>query len=181
MFQQNSILSREYASSTSTKSPPIWPPPDATPSPALSPTKATALSWPHLTVHHPTLVSLHQLPAFDPAAAARRRIDAAARNSAARPPRTSWLLARVQEAGDLGTTAVELFQVAETHVPGLFRSRTQLRGQLELLRTQGKVRLPQGRYVCAVLYHLRKDERRVAFISGREERNASRTARSRKF
>ena len=98
-----------------------------------------------------------------------------------RPPRTSWLLTRVMEAGNKGITFQELYQLAETHVPGLFRSRTQLREQLHQLDGQGKLRHPGGRYMCAKLFDIEKQKRREAYEAARVERAAQAGRKSRKF
>lgn len=80
-----------------------------------------------------------------------------------RPSRTSWLLARIQEAGTTGVEFQTLCQLAEAHVPGLYRSRSQIRSQLQLLRSQGKVRMPGGKYMCKSLYLMEKEKRRKEY------------------
>ena len=67
-------------------------------------------------------------------------------------------------------STAELCALAEEHVPGLFRSKTQLREIVELLRKQRKVMLPGGRYICRSLYLVEKERRRKEFLASRERR-----------
>lgn len=98
-----------------------------------------------------------------------------------RPPRSSWLLARIQESGTVGVSTAELCALAEEHVPGLFRSKTQLREIVELLRKQRKVMLPGGRYICRSLYLVEKERRRKEFLASRERTVDTRGPKSRRF
>ena len=69
-----------------------------------------------------------------------------------------------------------LFELAEGHVPGLFRSRSQLRSIAELLRKQKKVMLPGGRYMCRSLYLVEKERRGREYAQRTAERAAEQKA-----
>lgn len=145
--------------------------------------QATPLAWQTVETHDPPPGgSRVGTPAYDPAAAARKNAARAAAREGRRPPRASWVLSRVLEAGDRGCTLPELWALHETHAPGAFRSRSQLRAMVALLRGAGKVRSPAGRVVCAAVHETERNARRERRAREAEEAQAALSeARRRRF